>query len=83
MRPGIIPGYTRVLGAPPDWDQSKAECLGLPIRESEQDGIPLMESLWKPTLRELDDMANGAALILTVAGKGHPAVSIHVTETPA
>lgn len=78
MKINAIDGYTRVLGAPVDWDHTKAECVGLPIRDTQVDGIPCMASSWQPTLEEIGRIMAGAAVELWVCGTRHPPVSIQV-----
>ena len=49
MQPIALPHTTRVLGAPPFWDEATdGKCEGLPI----SDGAGFIASYWKPTWRE-------------------------------
>jgi hypothetical protein len=71
-----IEGFTRVLGAPQDWDQSKVECQGLPIFDTE-DGW--MVSQWKPNELEIETLRHGGSLMLWVFGTAHPVVGLDVS----
>jgi hypothetical protein len=73
-----IEGATRVLGAPPDWKDDGASCVGLPVRDVLTDQGPFMVSAWEPTPAELEALKNGASLQLWVRGTGHPAVCLEV-----
>lgn len=68
-----IDGCTRVLGAPSDWDHTKAECVGLPIFDHPEGW---MISEWRPTVEELQALQNGGTIRLWVSGSAHPVVSI-------
>lgn len=56
--------------------------LGLPLRDEVVDGIPQMVSSWQPTPAETAKLAIGAPIYLTVLGKIHPPVMLHVGEVP-
>lgn len=71
-----IEGFTRILGAPTDWDHSKVECQGLPIIDR-PDGW--MVSQWKPSAEELGTLQNDGTLLLWVCGTSHPVVGIDVS----
>ena len=74
-----IEGFTRELGKPVDWDDSKGmACASLPIIDTEANGHPVMISGWKPTAEELECLNNGAPIYLGVCGTVHPPVFLSV-----
>ncbi|WP_321902025.1 hypothetical protein [Paraburkholderia tropica] len=74
-----IEGATRHLGAPTDWDQSKAACNVLPIADVMTESGPFMVSAWSPTAEELAALNAGAPLYLRIAGSSHPVVALTVS----
>lgn len=62
------------LGAPEDWDDTKGECINLPVRVTDD----TIESWWWPSSEELQSLNMGIPIKLTVAGKIHPPVMISV-----
>lgn len=72
------PSNTRVLGAPPGWDQSHMPCDALPVTDHELDGMPAMMSFWRPSEAELQALLAGGLVALTVLGATHPPVSVGV-----
>lgn len=81
MRPVYISGHTRCIGAPHDWDQVlDGTCGVLPVRDKVevQSGVNFMESLWKPTQWELEQLQNGRPVLLRISGAIHPVVSVSV-----
>jgi len=80
MTPGNIKNATRALGKPEGWDDAKnGECHVLYVREV-MGGPPMMQSAWYPSPEELERIARGEPIILTVWGRGHPPVSLDVYE---
>lgn len=80
-------GQTQVLGPPPDFNRPGAlvECGALPIRVELLDGMPTMTSCWKPSPAEIDALAAGACITLTVFSNRHPPVAVgieHVEVAP-
>lgn len=75
-----IEGCTAVLGAPKDWDSSKGQCVGLPVRQELTEQGPQYRSRWQPTQAELELLNQGGAIELVVCGNGHPPVWIGVAE---
>ena len=76
-----IMNATRTLGAPPGWDEERnGPCVGLPIRDEEWNGTPVMTSAWEPTAEEIQALQGGAKIELTVIGTGHPPVSLSVVH---
>jgi hypothetical protein len=84
VKPGLIDGYTRALGAPVDWDAHKHGVCGmLPIRdEMSADGLRRMVSAWTPTWEEAAAIVAGAPVQLTIVGTSHPVVSLGVGAVP-
>lgn len=72
-----IDGYTRILGAPKEWDHAKTECQGLPIVDN-PDGW--MVSQWKPNAAEIETLREGGSLLLWVYGTAHPVVGLDVSD---
>ena len=83
MHVGRIQGATRNLHAPADWDRDKdGPCLGLPIRDEKTTAGDGMTSAWFPTPEEIERIAQGAPIYLTVLGHVHPPVSMSVGPRP-
>jgi hypothetical protein len=81
MNPGEIKNATRALGAPESWDKDRlGECSTLPIRDTSINGSLVMQSAWYPTREEIEAMCLGEPVILTIYGRSHPPVSLHVAE---
>jgi len=83
MIAGRIKGATRYLGAPIGWEpDEQGPCAHLAIWDHETTAGEAMASVWEPTPDELDRLANGAKVILTVCGHIHPPVSLKVGAVP-
>ena len=81
MTPAKITGATHALGAPQGWDAGKfGECEPLHVRDADcpESGAYGLQSLWLPNEAERAAIAAGAGVVLTVWGKGHPPVGMHV-----
>lgn len=79
MLPRRIPNATRVLSAPPGWDEEvDGACGTLPICDVADGSVNIMYSYWEPTPDELERLSAGASLVLGVVGRAHPPVSIQV-----
>lgn len=79
MKLAVIPGRTRVLGAPAGWTpETSGECGALPIRDQMNGDVPAMLSAWRPDAAEIEALANGATITLSVLGTAHPPVSMFV-----
>lgn len=81
MNPGKIAGATRTLGAPEGWNAEKfGDCEPLEVREAEcpETGSYGLQSAWYPNEQEKAAITAGAPVVLTVWGKGHPVVGMHV-----
>lgn len=79
---GLIDGFTRQLGKPPDWPEDKP-CQSLAIRDTTStEGDPVMGSAWIPTPEELERLKAGAHIHLWIWGTGHPPVALTVGEVP-
>lgn len=67
-----IKGWTRELGKSQGYK-------GLPIKDGfTASGSAVMTSAWQPSPDELERLASGAPIILSVLGTAHPPVLIHV-----
>lgn len=75
-----INGHTRILGAPSNWDQSKGECVGLPIMDQDTENGSCMISEWQPEAADLKLLNMGMPIHLWVYGTTHPVVSISVGQ---
>ncbi|MEN7527831.1 hypothetical protein [Cupriavidus sp. DL-D2] len=82
MNIGTIEGFTRVLGAPKDWDHSKGACEGLPVLDVATDQGPVMVSAWLPSPEDLKALQAGMPILLMIYGKAHPVVSVAVQREP-
>jgi hypothetical protein len=66
-----------VLGAPPG--VSIEQCRALPIRRAQlEDGIPVVQSFWRPTPQELKMLNSGAPVVLSIFGHTHAPVTMQV-----
>lgn len=76
MQVGRIKGFTRELG--------KAQgFLGLPVRDVMVDGTtPAMQTVWMPTPDELAALNNGAPIMVTLWGTGHPPIKLGIGDLP-
>lgn len=77
-----IEGATRHLGAPANWDHTKASCDVLPIADVMTESGPFMVSAWTPTAEELAALNAGAPVYLWIGGTSHPVVALNVAEAP-
>lgn len=82
MNPTPIPGATGNFGKPRGWDDTKATCSELQIRDELIPGTNtnVMVSYWKPTLEEIGLIGRGCPIVLKVVGLEHPPVSITVED---
>lgn len=84
MDPREFVGQSRVLNAPPGWNASQPiKCGMLPVRDTAVDGIPCMQSMWKPDPDELAHIARGGHVVLTIYGTTHPPVWVGVESVVA
>lgn len=76
MIPTKIEGCTRVMARPAGMPEE--DCLDLEIKD---EACPiwgnLMLSAWHPTPEERIAIANGAPVILSIAGVRHPVVAVY------
>lgn len=78
MIPGRIPNFTRDVGKPIDWDDSKGECDSLPVIDTEWNGLPAMVSMWHPTEDDIEAIKEGSPIFLWVLGSTHPVIAMSV-----
>lgn len=85
MIPAVIPGATRALGAPSNWDPhgEAGPCGTLPIRDGLIGSLPIMESAWRLDEAEIDALAAGGSVVLQIVGSSHPVVALYVVTDPA
>ena len=77
-----VVGFTRDLGKPLDWDDSRISCDSLPITDIEVGGYPAMTSVWKPSPLELELLTKEDYQIhLTIIGQVHPPVMVRVMKS--
>lgn len=74
MFPGIIEGRNFCYTAPAE----VPGCSDLHVRVAEDDGIRTISSAWFPTPAELELLNQGAPVVLTIWGNGHPVVALGV-----
>lgn len=84
MRPIRISGATRYLGAPSGWkdDGRDKGCGYLSIRDEDTSVGHAMTSAWELEPHEVEALAKGAPIYLTVCGTGHPPVALKVGIPP-
>lgn len=78
MRPGVIEGHTHCFGKP--GDMSDEECFALHVRMGNFNGLDQLTSAWFPTPDELQRLNDGAPVLLSIIGGGHPPVMLEVGE---
>lgn len=83
MEINTINGHTRILGAPADWDQSKGECVGLPVIDVVTENGMAMVSEWAPTPEEIMLINMNMPIHLWIYGTTHPVVSLSVGQPTA
>lgn len=85
MIPVVIPGATRALGAPGNWNpQISGPCGALPVRDGVHPGSHhFMESAWKPEPDELAALNAGGSVVLRIVSTVHPVVALYVIEDEA
>lgn len=83
MIPARIVGATRVLKAPPDWNEARdGKCSALAIRDSQYGDMPVMTSAWTPTPEELELLNKGASVHVGIIGRSHPPLFVTTGSTP-
>lgn len=83
MIAGRIRNATRYLGAPPGWKPDKdGHCGHLAICDEQHISGPCMTSAWEPTPDEIERLAQGAPVYLTILGNVHPPVAMAVGSPP-
>jgi hypothetical protein len=84
MKPLRVLGATRYLGAPAEWkdDGRDKDCGFLAIRDEATSAGPTMTSAWELEPHEIECLAKGAPLYLTICGTGHPPIALRVGTPP-
>lgn len=76
MRATQHPSNNRVIGAPQGWEQGELPCSALAVTDAQVEGIDAIVSYWRPTAKELADLAAGGMVVLTVLGTRQPVVAL-------
>lgn len=77
MNPVDIPGSNKTFKAPRDWDEAKrGPCGDLKVIDTGE----TIQSAWQPEPQELAMLVRGAPVVLTVWGRGIPAVAVSVLD---
>ncbi|MBN8749489.1 MAG: hypothetical protein J0I65_18510 [Variovorax sp.] len=78
MNPIKHPSNTRMLAAPPGWDEDlKVEPLG--ITDQIVEGVPCVWSFWRPDVEELAALNAGGDVVLSIVGRNMPPAALMVT----
>lgn len=81
MKVVIFKGYDIALNAPRDWKPSRdGACAALPVRVTSDGRHDLLQSYWKPDAAELKALNEGYSICLSVVGRVHPPVMMHVQK---
>lgn len=72
-------GETHVLEAPRDHDHERLEVYGLPVRQSVTGQGLIVQSVWKPTPEELEQLNAGGAVVVSIFG-GQPPMDVVVCD---
>lgn len=73
------PSNNQVISAPVGHDQQELPCDALPVTVVDYGGGKLgMVSFWRPTAEELQQLAAGGLVMLSVMGTMHPMVALGV-----
>ncbi len=82
MRAIRVAGMTRYLGAPPGWKDEGKQCGYLAIRDEKTNVGPAMTSAWELEPHEIEALAKGAPVYLTICGTAHPPVAMCIGRPP-
>lgn len=83
MIPGRIAGATHAFRATKGWDRTREGACGTLILRADQTCAgPGLTSAWYPNLDEIERIARGAPIYLTVIGGGRPPVCMAVGPAP-
>lgn len=66
------------LRPPADWGQEVLPCGVLPIHACRLEGMPVMESFWRPSPVELEALNARGYVVLQVLSHAHPPMAIGV-----
>jgi hypothetical protein len=69
------PQFFKSVNCIPGEDQP--EYAGLPVEFFVVDGVPMMQTLWKPSPEELRLLNEGGLVCLTIQGRRHPPVLLY------
>lgn len=72
------PSNNAVFGAPNGWDQAGLPCGALPVTRTAIDGVPAIQSYWRPNAAELAALNAGNPVVLSIIGQGMPPVQLGV-----
>lgn len=76
------PSNTRTLQPPKAWDHDAVPCDALPITDMVAGGLPCLVSFWKPEPAELEAIAAGRPVVLSIMGGTMPPVALAVEAPP-
>ncbi|WP_206167870.1 hypothetical protein [Variovorax boronicumulans] len=81
------PTNTRTLQAPKGWNHDDLPCDALPVTDMLAGGLPCVVSFWRPERAELEALAAGRPVVLSIVGAIMPpvmlAVEANVEAAPA
>lgn len=81
LTPLRIAGFTRVPGAPENWNpDEQGPCIGLPIRDEIIDGCYAMTSRFEFSPEDIARINAGRPLELTIFGRQHPVIRLSIPE---
>jgi len=78
MKPVSHPTNTRTLQAPKGWNHDDLPCDALPITDMLAGGLPCVVSFWRPERAELEALAAGRPVALSIVGATMPPVMLAV-----
>ena len=83
MEPLKIKNSNRVLGQPEAWNEERdGKCETLAVRAIDlTEGLPVIESAWRPTEDEMALLNAGGSVILRIFGNGMPPVQLYVEQS--
>lgn len=59
-------------------EQASAGVVPLPINRAKDDGVPIVQSFWKPDEAELKALSEGHPVMITLQGYTHAPIMVQV-----